>query len=402
MLDTHQEHLASYLLKFPGANEKKMTLSPTDQARLDRHLENLDNYARTELGYPSAFDIDYKPLEAFLRYSQNNIGDPFATGSYRLNSHEFEREVLDFFARLTRAPENQWWGYVTNGGTEGNLYGMYLARELFPDGIVYFSQDSHYSVAKNLHFLGMRNIMIRSQENGEIDYEDLQETIRIRRDVTPIIFANIGTTMKEGRDDIRVIRGILDDMAMERRYIHSDAALCGGYAAFLEPRPAWDFSDGADSIAISGHKFFASPIPCGIVLARREHVDRVGHTVSYIGTRDTTISGSRDGFTPLLLWYAIRSLGVEGMKKRLRKAMATADYAQKTFRAAGIEARRNRAALTVVFPKPDHKVCDKWQLASSGDISHLICMPHVTKTQIDALLADILSAQIPELIEAQL
>ena len=113
--------------------------------------------------------------------------------------------------------------------------------------------------------------------------------------------------MKEGRHDIRVIQGILDDMAMERRYIHSDAALCGGYAAFLEPRPAWDFSD---SIAISGHKFFASPIPCSIVLARREHVDRVGHAVSYIGTRDTTISGSRDGFAPMLLWYAIRSLGV--------------------------------------------------------------------------------------------
>ena len=81
--------------------------------------------------------------------------------------------------------------------------------------------------------------------------------------------------------------------------------------------------------------------------------------------------------------------------------MATADYAQKTFREAGIVARRNRAALTVVFPKPDQTVCDKWQLASSGDISHLICMPHVTETQIDALLADILVAQSPELIEAQ-
>ena len=40
--------------------------------------------------------------------------------------------------------------------------------------------------------------------------------------------------------------------------------------AFLEPRPAWDFEDGADSIAISGHKFIGAPIPCGTVLARRK------------------------------------------------------------------------------------------------------------------------------------
>ena len=370
-----------------------MNLSAIDRDRLNKHLANLEKFSQTELGYPCAFDIDYQVLEPFLHYVQNNIGDPFASGSFRLNSHEFEREVLAFFAELTRAPENEWWGYVSNGGTEGNLYGMYLAREVLPDGIVYFSQDSHYSVAKNLHFLGMRNIMIRSQPNGEMDYEDLRESIQIRRDAPPIIFANIGTTMKEGRDDIGVIKSILDEMAIERHYIHSDAALCGGYAAFLEPRPSWDFADGTDSISISGHKFFASPIPCGIVLARKANVDRVARSVAYIGTRDTTISGSRDGFTPMLLWYAIRSLGVEGMKKRLAKAMAMADYAQEQFNAAGLKARRNTAALTVVFPRPLQWVCEKWQLASSGDISHLICMPHTRKEQIDALLEDIITSQ---------
>lgn len=372
-----------------------MPLAEIDRQRLNDHLDKLASYAETELGYPCAFDIKYKVLAPFLSYSQNNIGDPFEEGSYRLNSHEFEREVLEFFAGLTNAPKNDWWGYVTNGGTEGNLYGMYLAREIFPKGIVYFSQDSHYSVAKNLHFLGMEAIMVRSQSNGEMDYEDLQDAIRIRRERTPIIFANIGTTMKEGRDDLRTIRSILDDMAIERRYIHSDAALCGGYAAFLEPRPAWDFSDGADSISISGHKFFASPIPCGIVLARKGHVDRIAHDVSYIGSRDTTISGSRDGFTSILLWHAIKSLGVEGMKKRLQEAMSTADYAQEKMKAAGINAKRNAGALTVVIPRPSENVCRKWQLATSGDISHVICRPHVTREQIDALVADMTASDKP-------
>lgn len=370
-----------------------MLLSPPDQVRLDRFLEELKCSAQTELGYPCAFDLDYSALAPFLGISLNNIGDPFTSPTYQLNSHIYEREVVTFFAQQARAPQDQWWGYVTNGSTEGNLYGLYLAREVFPQGIVYFSQDSHYSVGKNLHFLNMRNIMIRSQPNGEMDYDDLRETVRIRRDVPPIVFANIGTTMKEARDDIGTIRGILDDLAIEKRYIHSDAALCGGYAAYLDPRPRWDFADGADSIAISGHKFLACPIPCGIVLARRTYVDRIGHAVAYIGTMDTTISGSRNGFTPLLLWYAIRTLGEEGLKRRIDGALEVAAYAQRRLCDAGIAAWRNPQALTVVFPQPALSIREKWQLASSHGLSHVICMPHITRDKIDELLTDIINSQ---------
>lgn len=368
-----------------------MLLSPPDQLRLDRFLEDLKCSAQTELGYPCAFDLDYSALAPFLGISLNNIGDPFTSPTYQLNSHIYEREVVTFFARQARAPQDQWWGYVTNGSTEGNLYALYLAREVFPQGIVYFSQDSHYSVGKNLHFLNMRHIMIRSQPNGEIDYDDLRETVRIRRDVPPIVFANIGTTMKEARDDVGTIRTILDDLAIEKRYIHSDAALCGGYAAYLDPRPSWDFADGADSIAISGHKFLATPIPCGIVLARRAYVDRIGHAVAYIGTLDTTISGSRNGFTPLLLWYAIRTLGEEGLKRRIDRALEVAAYAQRRLCDAGIAAWRNPQALTVVFPQPALSIREKWQLASSHGLSHVICMPHITRDKIDELLTDIIN-----------
>jgi histidine decarboxylase len=381
-------------LAMPQGRKLTLMLLPrTDQMQLDRFLDRLKRDAELEIGYPVAFDFDYRALTPVRSFSLNNGGDPFMPMTYLLNSHEFEQEVVAFFAELAQAPDGDWWGYVTNGSTEGNLYGLYLGRELLPDGIVYFSQDSHYSVGKNLHFLNMRHIMIRSQANGEIDYEDLRETLRIRRDAPPIIFANIGTTMKEARDDIVLIRSILDDLAIESRYIHCDAALCGGYAAFLEPRPAWDFADGADSIAISGHKFIGSPIPCGIVLARRGHVDRIGHSVAYIGSVDTTISGSRNGFTPLLLWHAIRSLGIEGLRRRITDSLAVAAYAERRFNEIGIAAWRNPQALTVVFPEPPQAVCDKWQLATAGGYSHIICMPHVRRDQIDSLIGDIERAE---------
>ena len=132
--------------------------------------------------------------------------------------------MIHTFARLTNAPENGYWGYINNGGTEGNLYGLYLARELMRDGIVYFSEDTHYSVAKILRVLDTRHIMIKSCPNGAIDCDDLRESIRIHRDVPPIIMANIGTTMTGALDDVAKIRNIFDELAITHAYIHCDAA----------------------------------------------------------------------------------------------------------------------------------------------------------------------------------
>ena len=340
------------------------------------------------LGYPSAKDFDYAELDRFLRLPINNVGDPFAEGTYRVNTSEFEREVVEFFAELFRAPKDDWWGYVTNGGTEGNLYGLYLARELLPNGMVYYSEQTHYSVAKNLHFLNMRHITIRSQRSGEIDYEDLRETLKIHRDVPPIIFANIGTTMTEARDDVRRIVGIMDDLAIRHRYIHSDAALSGGYAGFLTPRPHYDFEDGADSIAVSGHKFLGAPIPCGVVIARKRNVQRIARAIDYIGNLDTTISGSRNGFTPLMLWYRLEELGIAGIRARLKHSLDLAGYLVDRLCAASIDAWRNPNAITVVFPRAGEMLRAKWQLATAGSISHAIVLPNVTREQIDDFVAD--------------
>jgi len=364
------------------------TLSADDQARLDDLFDSMRESSQHFLGYPVARDYDYSSLYRFLQFPSNNIGDPFQSSTYRLGTREMEREVVAFFAGLYRAPADNYWGYVTNGGTEGNLYGLYLAREMFPNGIVYFSEDTHYSVAKNVHFLGLRHIMIRAQPNGEIDYEDLRESVRLYRDVPAIIFANIGTTMKEGKDDIRRIQGILDDLVIRNRYIHSDGAFCGPFAPFLDPKPAFDFADGADSVALSGHKFIGAPMPCGVVIARKRNVERIGRTIGYIGSMDTTITGSRNAFTPLLLWYAIRAMGEQGLRARYEACDALAEYAVRTMNERGIPAWRNPNALTVVFPKVSDALKNKWQLATQ-DVSHLIVMPGVTQAQVDALIGEI-------------
>ncbi|HKU66946.1 MAG TPA: hypothetical protein VJP85_04125, partial [Candidatus Baltobacteraceae bacterium] len=126
----------------------EVTSGPATMRALDDLYERLAQRNRDALGYPAAKDFDCTPLLRFLQLPLNNVGDPFAEGTYQVETRPFEREVLAFFAQLLRAPADDWWGYVTNGGTEGNLYGLYLARELHPGGIVYFSEHTHYSVSK--------------------------------------------------------------------------------------------------------------------------------------------------------------------------------------------------------------------------------------------------------------
>ena len=363
-------------------------LSSDDKRRLDKLFQRLTEANEHFVGYPCASDFSYAELFRFLEFPINNVGDPFKDGTYQLHTHDFEREVVQWFARLLHAQPDSWWGYVTNGGTEGNLYGLYLARELLPNGICYYSEDTHYSVAKNLRLLNMQHIMLNADNTGELDYDDLRETIRINRAIPPIIFANIGTTMREGIDSVAKIRQILDDLAIPASYIHCDAALAGMTLPFIDAAPAFDFSVGADSISISGHKFIGAPLPCGIVLADRDKVRRIARSIEYVGTLDTTLTGSRNAFSPLMLWYAIRRWGEQGFRGRVATCLKNAEYAVTRFRDAGIKAWRNPYAITVVFPRPADAVVAKWQIAVHEDIGHLLVMPNITRQQIDALIAD--------------
>lgn len=364
-------------------------LAAPDRARLEALYAMLEHESRRFLGYPCNRVFDYADLHRFLAFPLNNVGDPYVPSNYHLNTHDFERDVLTVFEELTKAPAGETWGYVTNGGTEGNHYGLFLARELHPDGIFYYSQDAHYSIGKVLRCLGVSSIMIRSRPDGSMDLDDLRETLRIHRDAPPVVCATIGTTMKGAVDDIAGIRRLFADFAFGRHYLHADAALGGMILPFADAPPPWNFADGVDSIAISGHKMVGSPIPCGVVLAKKQNVDRISQTVEYIGTLDTTLSGSRNGHTPLFLWHAFRTVGIEGFRRIIPNCLAMADYAVERLSAAGLSPWRHPHANTVVFDRPSAEVTNRWQLACQGRISHVITMPHVTRTQIDSLVADI-------------
>lgn len=363
--------------------------------RLKEFYEYLDKSSQKMIGYPANQIYDYSALYDFFKLSINNVGDPLSDGPYKVKAHEFEKEVVEFVAKITGVKDNNFWGYVTNGGTEGNMYGLYVAREMYPDSIVYYSKEAHYSIPKILKLLKMPSIAINTNESGEICLADLEESFKINRTKTPIIMATIGTTMKGAIDPVQEIVKLIKSLSFPSHYIHCDSALGGMILPFCDKEAEFGLASGVHSLSISGHKMFGSPMPCGIVLARKDFVDRIGQSIEYIGAVDTTLSGSRNGHTTLLLWYAIQKHGVEGFTKMVKQCLENADYLIGELDKKDIKAWRNESSITVVFPRPCEKLINKWQIAIEGEIAHIITMPHVTKAQIDSFLNDYELCQCP-------
>lgn len=65
-------------------------------------------------------------------------------------------------------------------------------REKFPDGILYTSQDSHYSIFKIARMYRMQCIKVGTLINGEIDCADLKTLLLAHKDKPAIINLNIG------------------------------------------------------------------------------------------------------------------------------------------------------------------------------------------------------------------
>ncbi|MGC4885699.1 histidine decarboxylase [Micromonospora sp. DT227] len=358
-------------------------------AVLDQLVGNADASAATTIGYPGAVDASH---DAVLRRLGsrlwNNIGDP-ADGGGVAHTRVLERAVVAWTADLFAMPSTDRWGYVTSGGTEGNLAALYAAKRRYPTARVFYSRAAHYSIPKLVDVLGAHGVPVRADERGEMDYNDLAAQLRRRKRYPAIVVGTAGTTLTEAVDDTARIRDLLAEHPAGG-HLHVDAALSGIPLA-LDGRLRLDDAAGIGSIAISGHKFLGTPVPSGVVLVR-DTVRTLGQPIAYTGTVDTTISGSRCGLAAALLWHAIAVQGREGHRWRAVHARELAAYAVTQITAIGWRAWRHEHAMTVVLDTPPAEVRTKWVLATEGAVSHLICMPGITRTQIDAFVTDLAAA----------
>ncbi|HEX3554072.1 MAG TPA: pyridoxal-dependent decarboxylase [Thermoanaerobaculia bacterium] len=294
----------------PGIDCGRFQLPPEGLApeRLQQALRQLRLYQaekkRNFLGFQANQKLDLQVLAEYLDYHINNIGDPFQQGSFGTNSKWMERAVLDYYAHLWNVPwphdpknnPDSYWGYVlAMGSTEGNLYGLWNARDylsgkfllhdprklarLFaarqanesfdlpsellyvqaplPAGepeeyfvpVAFYSDSTHYSIVKILRVLGIQSVKVESTGGsfgpGTIDVKDLVEKVEpYAKKKHPILLCfNYGTTFKGAYDDVKAageaLMPVFKTYGQDRRIITNP-----GYKP-VERTGYWSHVDGA-------------------------------------------------------------------------------------------------------------------------------------------------------------
>ncbi|MFE9750154.1 histidine decarboxylase [Saccharothrix saharensis] len=356
---------------------------------LRRFAESIRKRQETMLGFPVNLDFDFHSLADFLSLHLNNAGDPGQASEYGIDSKPFEQAVVDFFTDLAGGVPGEVSGHLAHGGTEANLFAAYVGRERYPDAVLYASAEAHYSVPKMSRVLRLPHVPVETGADGDMSLDALAHELGQRSDRPALVIATIGTTGRGAMDDIPGIRRVAAETGVPGVFVHSDAAFGGALAAFGRPPRPWALADGADSVSISGHKIIGSPVPSSVVLARAADVRAIRQPGAAVGSDDDTIAGSRDALSPLLLWFALRRLGRDGLARRVGHCLEVTDHAVRRLAALGRRPSRVPGGNVVLFDLPADDVMRKWHLLNEDDRAHLVVMPHVTADHVDRLCADL-------------
>ncbi len=351
----------------------------------------------SHLGYP--YNLVCKPAEpaGFGNYLINNLGDPYAGSHYGSEVCDLEREAIAWLMDLWDCADHKaFWGSIGASGTEGNLWALYLGREALERPVLLYSADAHYSIPKSARILRIEERRVASHADGSINLASLRNTLPLLGGRPVILALTCGTTVKGAHDDIGGALAVLDQAGYgpERRYVHIDGALNAMVLPFLDGVPLAlqpSFRHAIDSISTSGHKMIGTPMPCGALVARRRHVERVSSAVAYLRSNDTTLMGSRNGHAVLAVWLRFMEHGQQGFRADTRISTARAASLAVTLRGAGVPVLLNSFSLTLVFPKPAEDLVNTYQLACNGGEAHAIIMPSVTDQLINRFADDYLA-----------
>ncbi len=204
-------------------------------------------------------------------------------------------------------------GHLVPGSTLANLTALWAARDLTGARTVVCSTAAHVSIAKAARILGLELV--------QVPVDDAQ---RLRADLLPGDLSQTIVVLIAGT----VATGAVDplDAGAGAAWRHVDAAWAGplrlsshaGVLAGIE---------GADSVAVSAHKWLYQPKGSALVMfadPERAH-EAVTFGGSYLAAPNVGLLGSR-GDTALALAATLLAWGREGLAARIDADMATAEH----------------------------------------------------------------------------
>lgn len=380
--------------------------------------EALVRRQREQLGYPFDQEVNLAGYYHWLRdtglceVTLINVGDPYKTSWDMLETDEFERRSIDFLAKSFGFSDSDHWGVLTNGGTDGNMHGVYFGRKYLEDAarelnlspeksapILYVSSEAHYSVRKLGDILQIETQLIDAHPMGQMDIDDFRRKLDPERPA--LVAIAIGGTFKGAIDDQDAIDRVIREVAPPAVYRHLDAALFGGYLPWVENEDMRNVLNQQlrhfDSLAVSGHKFLAMNEPVGIFICRKDVPNHLHtYSVPYLNGVIPTINCSRSGFDALKLYWRIATTGEDGFRAEATHILKMTQLLEKRLTESGVKTWVNPYSNTVCMERPAPAVIHKYAMACGecpffGKLAHVVVMQFFNEELIEKLVADIVN-----------
>ena len=284
---------------------------------------------------------------------------------------EIEEVVMDWLRQIVGLSP-AWTGVIQDTASTATLGALLCARER-GGTIVYASQQAHSSIDKGARLAGLtlRSIPVdeafamRPAALAAALAEDLAAGHR-----PCAIVATSGTTNTTAFDPIAPIAELA---ARHRTWLHVDAAMAGTAMALPECRHLWEGVERADSLVFNPHKWMGAGFDLSASYVRDpQHLIRVmGTNPAYLRTaQDAQVSNFRDWhiqlgrrFRALKLWFYLLDAGVEGLRARLRRDLANAQWLAAEVQAADAWELVTPVALQTVCVR--HRTVDANAIARS-------------------------------------
>ena len=245
-------------------------------------------------------------------------------------------------------------GTFPTGGSMSNYMALIMARDAKDPGcrlkgmskplVIYTSELSHYSNAKNASFtgIGKNNIRyIKADSKGRMIPEKLEE--QIIKDlsegfVPTYVNVTAGTTVLGAFDPINKIADITEKYKI---WLHVDGAYSGSVIFSDKYKHLVDGIERSDSFSYNAHKMIGTPMTCSIILVndKRQLHDSFSNEADYLYQTDgddfnlgkTSFQCGRRN-DALKFWTLWKSVGTNGLKQIVDQQFELADVAREYVR----------------------------------------------------------------------
>lgn len=280
-----------------------------------------------------------KVWERLVQYSTNNIGNWTVEPEHlRHTAAAIELDLIEKMADLYFGNLTEYGGYMTSGGSEGNIFSAWMGRKYLESKpkkspIVLLANDlTHYSIRKAADITGLsvQSIPVNTKDWNMDTDKLIQALIKLKKKGTskfliPLTLGyTVGGTNDDIQDTVQKLRKLRKEIDIEY-FLWIDAALSGLTIPFLKTDYKVYFPQEIHTIVVDFHKILGVPMPAGFVLYQQKLSKHISSTVPYMSISDTTLLGSRNGVSPIAAWMSIHQYGFTKISRLLKKEVKHRD-----------------------------------------------------------------------------